>query len=45
MMTARMLGDNTRRCSPGDIVNLTGIFLPVPITGFRAIRAGLVSDT
>ena len=40
-----MLGDNTRRCSPGDIVNLTGIFLPVPITGFRAIRAGLISDT
>jgi hypothetical protein len=43
-----MLGDNTRRCSPGDIVNITGIFLPVPISGFRAMRAGalgVVSDT
>ncbi len=48
MCSARMLGDNTRRCSPGDIVNITGIFLPVPISGFRAMRSGamgVVSDT
>jgi DNA replication licensing factor MCM7 len=31
--------------SPGDIVQLGGIFLPVPYTGFQAIRAGLLTDT
>ena len=31
--------------SPGDIVHLGGIFLPVPYTGFQAIRAGLLTDT
>jgi DNA replication licensing factor MCM7 len=45
MMSAHTHGDNTRKASPGDIVSITGIFLPVPFTGFRAIRAGLISDT
>lgn len=46
MCTARMIGDNTRRCSPGDIINITGVFLPVPVTGFRAMRSSaLISDT
>lgn len=31
--------------SPGDVVELSGIFLPIPYTGFRAMRAGLVADT
>jgi hypothetical protein len=30
---------------PGDVVSVSGIFLPVPYTGFRAMRAGLVADT
>ena len=30
--------------SPGDVVELSGIFLPIPYTGFRAMRAGLVAD-
>lgn len=31
--------------SPGDVVELSGIFLPIPYVGFRAMRAGLVADT
>lgn len=30
---------------PGDLVEICGIFLPTPYTGFRAMRAGLVADT
>lgn len=31
--------------APGDVIELSGIFLPIPYTGFRAMRAGLVADT
>lgn len=31
--------------NPGDVVHLGGIFLPIPYTGFQAIRAGLLTDT
>lgn len=31
--------------APGDVVELSGVFLPIPYTGFRAMRAGLVADT
>jgi DNA replication licensing factor MCM7 len=31
--------------NPGDVVDIDGIFLPTPYTGFRAIRAGLLTDT
>jgi DNA replication licensing factor MCM7 len=31
--------------NPGDEVHIGGIFLPVPYTGFQAIRAGLLHDT
>lgn len=34
-----------RQVAPGDVVELSGIFLPIPYTGFRALRAGLVADT
>ena len=30
---------------PGDVVVLTGIFLPEPVQGFRAMRAGLLTTT
>lgn len=30
---------------PGDVVELSGIFLPIPYVGFRAMRAGLIADT
>jgi DNA replication licensing factor MCM7 len=32
-------------CSPGDIVTITGIYLPTPFQGFQAMRAGLQHDT
>ncbi len=31
--------------NPGDVVDIGGIFLPIPYTGFQAIRAGLLTDT
>jgi DNA replication licensing factor MCM7 len=30
--------------APGDVVEMSGIFLPMPYFGFRAMRAGLVAD-
>ncbi|KAI9744071.1 MAG: Mcm2-7 hexameric complex component [Claussenomyces sp. TS43310] len=38
-------GALVRRISPGDEVDCAGIFLPTPYTGFKAIRAGLLTDT
>lgn len=31
--------------SSGDAIELSGIFLPIPYFGFRALRAGLIADT
>ena len=44
-MTVHLYGRLTRQLSPGDIVDVGGIFLPLPYTGFRGIRAGLLTDT
>ncbi|XP_030488843.1 DNA replication licensing factor MCM7 [Cannabis sativa] len=44
-MTVHLRGELTRKVTPGDVVELSGIFLPIPYTGFRAMRAGLVADT
>ncbi|KAH9952068.1 MCM-domain-containing protein [Amylocystis lapponica] len=44
-MTIHVHGNLTRQMSPGDVVHLGGIFLPIPYTGFQAIRAGLLTDT
>ncbi|XP_022770840.1 DNA replication licensing factor MCM7-like isoform X2 [Durio zibethinus] len=44
-MTVHFRGEMTRKVAPGDVVELSGIFLPIPYTGFRAMRAGLVADT
>ncbi|KAF3784018.1 DNA replication licensing factor [Nymphaea thermarum] len=30
---------------PGDVVEISGIFLPISYTGFRAMKAGLLADT
>jgi DNA replication licensing factor MCM7 len=38
-------GALVRRISPGDVIDCAGIFLPTPYTGFKAIRAGLLTDT
>lgn len=44
-MTVHMYGAMCRQLSPGDVCNASGIFLPMPYTGFRALRAGLLTDT
>ncbi|TFK30025.1 minichromosome maintenance protein mcm7p [Coprinopsis marcescibilis] len=44
-MTIHVNGALTRMMNPGDVVHLGGVFLPVPYTGFQAIRAGLLTDT
>ncbi|KAI6131983.1 MCM2/3/5 family-domain-containing protein [Pisolithus croceorrhizus] len=44
-MTIHVHGSLTRLMNPGDVVHLGGIFLPIPYTGFQAIRAGLLTDT
>ena len=44
-MTVIARGTATRETVPGDIVEVTGIFLPTPYTGFTAMRAGLTADT
>jgi DNA replication licensing factor MCM7 len=44
-MTVHVNGCLTRTMNPGDIVHLGGIFLPIPYTGFQAVRAGLLTDT
>jgi DNA replication licensing factor MCM7 len=44
-LTIHCHGAQTRQLNPGDVVDIAGIFLPTPYTGFRAIRAGLLTDT
>ncbi|RWR94283.1 DNA replication licensing factor MCM7 [Cinnamomum micranthum f. kanehirae] len=44
-MTVHLRGELTRKVAPGDVVEISGVFLPIPYTGFRAMRAGLVADT
>jgi len=44
-MTAVVKGELVRGVSPGDIVEISGIFLPKPYTGFKAMRAGLIANT
>lgn len=44
-LTIHVNGDLVRSMNPGDIVDVSGIFLPSPYTGFRALRAGLLTET
>lgn len=44
-MTLHMYGATCRQLTPGDVANVSGIFVPMPYTGFRALRAGLLTDT
>ena len=44
-LTVQVHGSLTRQVNPGDVVDIAGIFLPTPYTGFKAIRAGLLTDT
>ncbi|EPE02932.1 dna replication licensing factor mcm7 [Ophiostoma piceae UAMH 11346] len=44
-LTVLCYGSLVRRVNPGDVVDISGIFLPTPYTGFKAMRAGLLTDT
>ncbi|KAL8953871.1 MAG: hypothetical protein Q9222_000317 [Ikaeria aurantiellina] len=44
-LTVQCHGTLTRQINPGDVADIAGIFLPTPYTGFRAIKAGLLTDT
>jgi len=44
-LTILCYGTLVRQINPGDIVDVGGIFLPTPYTGFKAMRAGLLTDT
>lgn len=44
-LTIHCHGAMARLINPGDVIDVAGIFLPTPYTGFKAIRAGLLTDT
>ncbi|OAQ70623.1 DNA replication licensing factor mcm7 [Pochonia chlamydosporia 170] len=44
-LTVLCYGSSVRRINPGDVVDISGIFLPTPYTGFQAMKAGLLTDT
>ncbi|CAM1506576.1 Fc.00g062170.m01.CDS01 [Cosmosporella sp. VM-42] len=44
-LTVMCYGSLVRKISPGDVVDISGIFLPTPYTGFKAMKAGLLTDT
>ena len=44
-LTVTCRGELTRVASPGEMVTVCGVFLPKRYTGFRAMKAGLISDT
>ncbi|KAI9751884.1 MAG: Mcm2-7 hexameric complex component [Candelina submexicana] len=44
-LTVHCHGSLTRQINPGDVIDVAGIFLPTPYTGFKAIKAGLLTDT
>lgn len=43
-MTIHLYEDQCRNANPGDLVNVAGVLLPQPYTGYRALRAGLITD-
>lgn len=44
-LTIHINGPLVRSVAPGDVVDITGIFLPAPYTGFKALKAGLLTET
>lgn len=44
-LTVHSNGDLVRSMNPGDVVDISGIFMPSPYTGFRALKAGLLTET
>jgi len=44
-MNVHVSGSCTRQCSPGDSVDIAGVFLPEPVAGFKRIKMGLITNT
>lgn len=44
-INVKLNGEMTRTCTAGDVVTISGIFLPMPFTGFKAMKAGYLADT
>jgi DNA replication licensing factor MCM7 len=44
-MTVHCSGELTRQCCPGDVITVSGVFMTVKYSGYRAITAGLQADT
>ncbi|TLD25134.1 hypothetical protein PspLS_05530 [Pyricularia sp. CBS 133598] len=44
-LTILCYGSLVRKVSPGDVADISGVFLPTPYTGFQAMKAGLLTDT
>ena len=44
-MTVHCKGEIVRQALPGDIITVSGLFLPHRYKGIKALRAGLISDT
>lgn len=44
-INVKLNGEMTRSCTAGDVVSISGIFLPMPYTGFKAMKAGFLADT
>ncbi|AMD20795.1 HDR053Cp [Eremothecium sinecaudum] len=44
-LTIHVNGSLVRSMVPGDVVNVSGIYLPSPYTGFKALKAGLLTET
>ncbi|GAA6055754.1 hypothetical protein JCM3770_006142 [Rhodotorula araucariae] len=44
-MVIHLYGNQTRSVSPGDVINVGGIFLPIPYEGLKALRMGLLTDS
>lgn len=44
-LTIHINGDLVRTLNPGDVADISGIFMPSPYTGFRALKAGLLTET
>lgn len=44
-LTIHVNGSLVRSITPGDVVDVTGIYLPSPYTGFKALKAGLLTET
>merc|ERR1712130_1055258 len=44
-ITVYVRGDLTRLATPGDHVQICGIFLPIKTEGLKAMASGLLSDT